>query len=151
MIKSLTGTLLVAAAATTLMAAPAAASTAGASSASVSASTATSKSAATASAQLIRTKVYFGRCRDTCTIKVRVTNISRRNLFNVRLNARLKVNGRKAGTCTDYVGGLRARRTTWAACTVRTSTLSNLYNDYLDGFSGFRYYASTYVSYRYYR
>jgi hypothetical protein len=151
MFKSLAGTVLVAAAATTLMAAPAAASTSSASSASVSASTAASKSTITARTQLIRTKVYFGRCKDTCRIKVRVTNISRKNLFNVRLNARLKVNGRKAGTCTDYVGSLRARRVTWAACTVRTSTLSNLYNNYLDGLTGFRYYASTYVSYRYYR
>ncbi|MBB5773791.1 hypothetical protein [Nonomuraea jabiensis] len=137
MIKSLAGTVLVAAAATTLMAAPAGAS----------ASTETT----TAGAQLIRTKVYFGRCKDTCQIKVRVRNISYRTLYNVKLNARLRVNGRNVGTCYDYVGTIRSRGTKWAACTVRTRALSQSYNNWLDGYSSFNRYANTYVSYRYYR
>ncbi|MEU6783515.1 hypothetical protein ABZ912_30335 [Nonomuraea angiospora] len=137
MIKRLAGTVLVAAAAATLMAAPA----------SASASTETT----TAGAQLIRTKVYFGRCRDTCRIKVRVRNISYRTLYNVKLNARLRVNGRNVGTCYDYVGTIRSRGTRWAACTVRTRSLSQAYNNWLDGLARFRYSTYTYVSYRYYR
>ncbi|MFI7129563.1 hypothetical protein ACIBQ1_27960 [Nonomuraea sp. NPDC050153] len=140
MIKSLAGTVLVAATAATLMAAPAGAS------ASTAESTAT-----TASAQLIRTRVYFGRCRDTCHIKVRVRNVSYRTLYNVKLNARLSVNGRRVGTCYDYVGTIRARGLRWAACTVRTRALSQSYNNWLDGYTRFNRYANTYVSYRYYR
>ncbi|MEV4579587.1 hypothetical protein AB0K16_40700 [Nonomuraea jabiensis] len=137
MIKSFAGTVLVAAAATTLMAAPAGASAA--------------TEATTASAQLIRTKIDFGRCKDTCRINVRVRNISYKTLYNVKLNARLKVNGRNVGTCYDYVGTIRSRGTKWAACTVRTRSLSQAYNNFLDGYARFRYYAYTYVSYRYYR
>ncbi|MGW0805616.1 hypothetical protein [Nonomuraea sp. NPDC002799] len=132
---------LVTAAATTLMAAPASAST----------SSATSVTAESAAKQLIRSKVYFGKCEDTCRIRVRITNISRKNLYNVKLNATLKVDGRKAGTCYDYVGSIRARRVAWATCTVRTRTLDTLWNQALDGERDFRRYASTYVSYRYYR
>ncbi|WP_146104141.1 hypothetical protein [Nonomuraea solani] len=125
-----------AAAASSLMAAPAAAAT---------------TETVSAQAQLIRSKIYFGRCRDTCQIKVRITNISRRNLYNVKLNVRLKVSGRKAGTCYDYVGRIGARKVRWASCTVRTRSLSEMYNAALDGYASFRPYASTYVSYRYYR
>ncbi|KAB8193427.1 hypothetical protein FH608_019470 [Nonomuraea phyllanthi] len=142
MIKRLAGTVLVAAAATSVLAAPAGAS----------ASTSTSTTAAAAaSAQLIRTKVYFGRCKDTCRIKVRVRNVSYKNLYNVKLNASLKVNGRKAGTCYDYIGTIRARKTRWASCTVRTRTLDRMYNNWLDGYASFNRYAHTNVSYRYYR
>ncbi|MFI6739961.1 hypothetical protein ACIBI9_44160 [Nonomuraea sp. NPDC050451] len=140
MIKSLAGTVLVAATAATLMAAPA----------SASASTAES-TATTASAQLIRTRVYFGRCKDTCLIKVRVRNVSYRTLYNVKLNARLRVNGRSVGTCYDYVGTIRSRGLKWASCTVRTRALSQSYNNWLDGYASFNRYANTYVSYRYYR
>ncbi|MGN9847132.1 hypothetical protein ACTMTI_54525 [Nonomuraea sp. H19] len=148
MIKSLAGTVLVAAAATTLMAAPASASS---SAAATSASTATvSETTTTAKPQLIRTRVYFGRCKDTCRVKVRVKNISGKRLFNVRLNASLKVNGRKAGSCYDYVGTINPYRVKWAYCTVRSGVLVDEWNDYLDGYGSFRYRASTYVSYRYY-
>ncbi|MFG1706443.1 hypothetical protein ACFLIM_24925 [Nonomuraea sp. M3C6] len=145
MIMSLAGTVLVAAAATTLMAAPASAT-----SSTASTSTATSAKATTARPQLIRTKVYFGKCEDTCRIKVRITNISRKNLFNVKLNVSLKIDGRKAGSCYDYVGSIRARKVRWAGCTVRTATLARFYNQALDGERRFDRYASTYVSYRYY-
>ncbi|NBE94405.1 hypothetical protein FE391_11405 [Nonomuraea sp. KC401] len=147
MIKSLAGTVLVAAAATSLMAAPANASTA----ASTSVAATASKAAITARPQLIRTNASFGRCRNTCRVKVRIRNISRKNLFDVKLNVRLTVNGRKAGTCYDHVGSIRARKVRHASCTVRTSTLNRLYNRYLDGYTGFRYRANTSVAYRYYR
>ncbi|TMR17092.1 hypothetical protein ETD86_23875 [Nonomuraea turkmeniaca] len=149
MIKKLAGTVLVAAAATALIAAPANASSATATS--VASVTTESEATLTAAAQLIRTRVSFGRCRDTCRINVRVKNISRKYLYNVRMNARLSINGRSVGTCTDYVGTVRSYGVRYAACTVRTNSLSNAYNDYLDGFTGFRYYARTNVSYRYYR
>ncbi|MEV1171307.1 hypothetical protein [Nonomuraea sp. NPDC049784] len=139
MIKRLAGTALVAATATTLMAAPA------------SASATAGTSETTASAQLISTRVYFGRCKDTCLIKVRVRNTSYKTLYNVKLNARLTVNGRKAGSCYDYVGTIGPRRIKWAACTVRTATLAQMWNNWLDGYSNFNRYASTNVSYRYYR
>jgi hypothetical protein len=142
MIKKLAGTVLVAAAATTLMAGPANAS---------SYASSAEEATVTASAQLIRTSVSFGRCRDTCRINVRVRNISRKYLYNVRLNARLSINGRSVGTCTDYVGSIRPYGTRYAACTVRTYKLSDAYNDYLDGYTNFNRYARTNVSYRYYR
>lgn len=144
MLKSLAGMVLVAAAATSLMAAPASAAT-------TTATEAATTATVTAKPQLIRTKVYFGRCKDTCRIKVRITNISRRNLYNVKLNASLKVNGRKAGSCYDYVGSIGARRVRWASCTVRTRTLAQIWNNYLDGYTSLNRRASTYVSYRYYR
>ncbi|MFB9628592.1 hypothetical protein [Nonomuraea helvata] len=130
---------LVAATATTLMAPPAGATTA-----------TTSTTSTTAKAQLISTKVYFGRCKDTCLIKVRIRNKSYKTLYNVKLNARLKVNGRKAGSCYDYVGTIRPRKIKWAACVVRTGTLAQMWNNWLDGEDDFDRYASTYVSYRYY-
>lgn len=136
MVRKLAGTVLVAAAVTALTVAPAAAST-GASSA--------------ASAQLIRTKVYFGDCENTCQIKVRISNISRTNIFDIRLKARLKINGRTVGNCTDHAGSLKAKRTKWAACTVRSKTLARAYDRYLDGFAAFDQQASTTVYYRYYR
>ncbi|UBU11656.1 hypothetical protein [Nonomuraea gerenzanensis] len=120
-----------AAAATTLMAAPA--------------------EAATSSAQLIRTKSYWGKCEDTCRVKVRITNISRKNLFNVKLNVNLKVNGRKVGSCYANVGRIAARKVRYTGCTVRTAKLAEAWNDYIDGYRDFNTYASTYVSYRYYR
>ncbi|MEU6711555.1 hypothetical protein ABZ897_08740 [Nonomuraea sp. NPDC046802] len=147
MIKSLAGTVLVAAAASTLMVAPASASSA---SSSTTASAGTAKAAVAARPQLIRTKVSFGRCKDTCRIKVRIKNKSRKTLFNVKLNANLRVNGRRAGACYDYVGTIKARKVKWASCTVRSHTLADEWTDYLDG-SRFRYRASTSVYYRYYR
>ncbi|TMR89872.1 hypothetical protein [Nonomuraea basaltis] len=150
MLKNLAGMALVAAAAAALMAAPANASSSSAATSVVSVAS-ESEATLTAGAQLIRTRVSFGRCRDTCRINVRVRNISGKYLYNVRLNARLSVNGRRVGTCTDYVGTIRSYGTRYAACTVRTSSLSRAYNNFLDGFTGFRYRASTNVSYRYYR
>ncbi|WP_090947162.1 hypothetical protein [Nonomuraea jiangxiensis] len=133
---------LVAAAATTLLAAPANAS---------ATSTATVESTA-ARPQLIRTKLSFGRCKDTCQIKVRITNISRKTLFSVKLNARLTINGRNVGTCYDSVGTIRARKVRNASCTIRTATLDRYWNTWLDGdLRSFNKYARTSVSYRYYR
>ncbi|MFG6197179.1 hypothetical protein [Nonomuraea sp. JJY05] len=137
MIKRLAGTVLVAAAATTLMAAPAGASA--------------SSETTTAGAQLIRTKSYWGRCKDTCTVKVRIRNISYKTLYNVKLNVRLKVNGRNVGSCYDYVGTIRARKVSWGACTVRTRSMAEAWNNWIDRVDDFNRYASTYVSYRYYR
>ncbi|GAA4912323.1 putative transglutaminase-like cysteine proteinase [Nonomuraea thailandensis] len=131
MFKSLAATALVAAAATTLMAAPA--------------------EAATSSAQLIRTKSSWGHCENTCRVKVRITNISRKNLFNVKLTVTLKVNGRKVGSCYDNVGRVNARKVRYAACTVRTAKLSEAWNDHIDGYGDFRTYARTSVAYKYYR
>ncbi|MEV0232633.1 hypothetical protein [Nonomuraea sp. NPDC050786] len=137
MLKRLAGTALVAATATTLMAAPAGATTTG--------------TTTTAKAQLISTKVYFGRCKDTCQIKVRIRNKSYKTLFNVKLNARLKVNGRKVGSCYDYVGTIRPHKIKWASCVVRTAKLVDAWNDWVDQVDDFDTYANTYVSYRYYR
>ncbi|MEW9551256.1 hypothetical protein [Nonomuraea sp. NPDC050783] len=131
MLKRLAATALAAAAATTLVAAPAAAST--------------------SSAQLIRTKSYWGHCEDTCKVKVRIKNISRKTLFNVKLNVTLKINGRKVGSCYDSVGSIGAYRVRYAACTVRTARLSNAWDDFQDYGGRYYKYASTYVSYRYYR
>ncbi|MEU8103116.1 hypothetical protein ACWGH8_42855 [Nonomuraea muscovyensis] len=104
----------------------------------------------TARPKLIRTKIYFGRCKDTCRIKVRIRNVSRERLHDVTLNARLEINNRKAGSCYDYVGGIRPRATRWAGCTVRSSTLAKLWNRWLDGEIRWDREARTVVAYEYY-
>ncbi|NRQ36864.1 hypothetical protein HII36_34245 [Nonomuraea sp. NN258] len=102
-----------------------------------------------AAGQLIRTKVYFGRCEDTCRIKVRITNRSRKLLFNVKMTARLKINGKRVGTCTDYVGSIRGKRVRWAGCTVRSRTLARLWDRHMDNEIDFDAYVNTTVYYRY--
>lgn len=101
--------------------------------------------------KLIKYKIYFGRCKDTCRIKVRVTNKSRKTLYSVNLNARLKINGRKAGSCYDYIGKIRPKRVRWGGCTVRTRTLSTLWNRWLDGEIRYDKDVNTVVHYEYYR
>ncbi|GGP01511.1 hypothetical protein LDL08_01550 [Nonomuraea glycinis] len=101
--------------------------------------------------KLIAYKIYFGRCKDTCRIKVRVTNKSRKTLYSVNLNARLKINGRKAGSCYDYIGKIRPKRVRWGGCTVRTRTLSTLWNRWLDGEIRYDKDVNTVVHYEYYR
>ncbi|WP_443155229.1 hypothetical protein [Nonomuraea sp. KM88] len=107
--------------------------------------------AVTAKPHLIRGKISFGRCGHTCRVKVRIKNISRTTVFNVRLKARLKVNGRHVGTCYDNVGTIRARKTRWASCTVRSRSLSRAYNRYLAGRSDYNRHVFTTTYYRYYR
>ncbi|GAA2268007.1 hypothetical protein GCM10010149_05830 [Nonomuraea roseoviolacea subsp. roseoviolacea] len=109
------------------------------------------KPAAADGAQLIRYKIVLGRCKDTCRIKVKITNISRKTLYDVSLNARLKVNKTKAGSCYDYVGTIRAKRQRWAGCTVRSSRLASLWNRWLDGEIRWDTHVSTVVHYEYYR
>jgi hypothetical protein len=106
---------------------------------------------AEAAPKLIAYKIYFGRCKDTCRIKVRVTNKSRKTLYSVNLNARLKINGRKAGSCYDYIGKIRPKRVRWGGCTVRTRTLSTLWNRWLDGEIRYDKDVNTVVHYEYYR
>ncbi|GGO65782.1 hypothetical protein [Nonomuraea cavernae] len=100
---------------------------------------------------LVRYKIYWGRCKDTCRIKVRITNVSRRNLYAVSLNARLKVNKRNVGSCYDHVGTIRAKRHRWAGCTVRSSTLAKMWNRWLDGEIRWDRKVNTTVHYEYYR
>ncbi|MER6950775.1 hypothetical protein ABT294_42845 [Nonomuraea sp. NPDC000554] len=108
-------------------------------------------SASAARRHLLNYKIYFGRCKDTCRIKVRITNISRQSLYAVSLNARLKINGKRVGSCYDYVGSMRAKRVRWAGCTVRSSTLARQWNRWLDGEIRWDRRASTVVHYEYYR
>ncbi|MBF8185939.1 hypothetical protein ITP53_09310 [Nonomuraea sp. K274] len=106
---------------------------------------------AAAQAQLIRTKSYWGHCEDTCRVRVRITNVSRKNLFNVKLNVNLTINGRKAGACYDNVGRINARKVRWASCTVRTRTLTRMWSNFIDHHGRYYRHARTNVSYRYYR
>ncbi|MEU0570575.1 hypothetical protein ABZ297_35005 [Nonomuraea sp. NPDC005983] len=108
-------------------------------------------SASAARPHLLNYKIYFGRCKDTCRIKVRITNISRQNLYAVSLNARLKINGKQVGSCYDYVGSMRSKRVRWAGCTVRSSTLARQWNRWLDGEIRWDRRVSTVVHYEYYR
>ncbi|WP_336206292.1 hypothetical protein [Nonomuraea sp. LPB2021202275-12-8] len=155
--RSLSGTLLAATALTVaLTPLPAGAATAAATAVAPAGTGLTGASAGSAKAvaakpHLIRYKIYFGRCKDTCRIKVRVTNTSRKNLYAVSLNARLKVNGRKVGSCYDHIGTIRPKRVRWGGCTVRTRTLSTLWNRWLDGEIRFDKKVSTVVHYEYYR
>ncbi|MEU8245928.1 hypothetical protein [Nonomuraea sp. NPDC048916] len=104
-----------------------------------------------AAPHLVRYKIYWGRCKDTCHIKVRITNISRKTLYSVSLNARLKVNKRNVGSCYDYVGTIRSKRHRWARCTVRSSTLASMWNRWLDGEIRWDRKVNTSVHYEYYR
>jgi hypothetical protein len=115
------------------------------------ATTGLSAKAVTAAPQLIRYKIQFGRCKDTCRIKVRITNISRKRLFDVRLNARLWVNGKKVGSCNSYIGAIRPKGVRSGGCTVRSAKLARLWDRYLDGEIDFNYRTRTNVTYRYYR
>ncbi|MFI6498762.1 hypothetical protein [Nonomuraea typhae] len=107
-------------------------------------------SAASTRRHLIRTKIYWGRCKDTCRVKVRIKNISRKRLYSVSLTAKLRVNGRSMGSCRDYVGQISPRGTRWAACTVRSSRLNRLWDRYLDGEIRWNTRVNTVVHYRYY-
>lgn len=152
MVKGLVGTLLSVTAAVAVVAAPSAANAAAQSPAlaAVAANTATTLSS-TAKPHLIKYKISWGRCKDTCRVKVRITNISRTTLYAVSLNARLKVNGKKVGSCYDYVGTIRAKHSRSGGCTVRTRTLSNMWNRWLDGEIRFDRDVNTVVHYEYYR
>ncbi|MFI9558646.1 hypothetical protein [Nonomuraea endophytica] len=123
MLRRLAGALAITTAATTLViAAPSAAN--------ASSTTITMESARK---QLIRTKIHWGRCKDTCRIRVRIKNISSKRLYDVNLRAKLRVNGRYMGLCRDHVGQIRPRGVRWASCTVRGAKLNRLWDRYLDG------------------
>ncbi|MEU7856449.1 hypothetical protein [Nonomuraea sp. NPDC049141] len=156
MVKGLVGTLLSVTSAVAVVgavvAAPSAANAAAPSPAlAVVAANAPTTLSSTANAHLIKYKIHWGRCKDTCRVKVRITNISRTTLYAVSLNARLKVNGKKVGSCYDYVGTIRAKHSRWGGCTVRTRTLSNMWNRWLDGEIRFDRDVNTVVHYEYYR
>ncbi|MFI6296441.1 hypothetical protein ACIBEJ_32950 [Nonomuraea sp. NPDC050790] len=126
MLRRLAGALAVATAATTLV-------TAAPSAANASSTTTIATATAEAKKQLIRTKIYWGRCKDTCRIRVRIKNISSKRLYDVSLRAKLRVNGRYMGQCRDHVGQIHPRGTRWASCTVRGGKLNRLWDRYLDG------------------
>jgi hypothetical protein len=109
-----------------------------------------SATSTTAGPHLIDYKIYFGKCEDTCRIKVRIKNVSRKRLYDVSLNARLWVNGTKVGACYDYVGGIRPKGVRWAGCTVRSAKLARLWTRYLDGEIDFDTETRTNVHYEYY-
>ncbi|WP_188196954.1 hypothetical protein [Nonomuraea sp. SYSU D8015] len=142
MTKRLVGMLLAATAATGVIAvAPTAAA----------ASTVAQGADTTARPHLIDYKISFGKCEDTCRIKVRIKNLSRKRLYDVSLNARLWVNGKKVGACYDYVGGIRPKGVRWAGCTVRSSKLTRMWNQHQDGEIDFGPSTKTRVHYEYYR
>jgi hypothetical protein len=153
MIRKYAGALLLATAVTVTLAPPPAGAVTGRPAAAPPAtSVSTTADRATVTApKLIKYKIYFGRCKDTCRIKVRITNKSRTTVYSVNLNARLKINGRKAGSCYDYIGKIRPKRVRWGGCTVKTRTLSTLWNRWLDGEIRFDKKANTVVRYEYYR
>ncbi|MEQ4723094.1 hypothetical protein [Nonomuraea sp. B19D2] len=145
MTRTLVGMLLAATAATGVVAvAPAAASASTVAQTALGAGT-------TARPHLLDYKIYFGKCEDTCRIKVRIKNVSRTKLYDVSLNARLWVNGKKVGACYDYVGSIRPKGVRWAGCTVRSAKLANLWNRYLDGEIDFDTKTKTSVHYEWYR
>ncbi|MFG6194419.1 hypothetical protein ACIBI9_29545 [Nonomuraea sp. NPDC050451] len=112
--------------------------------------TAASASGTAARPHLLDYKIYFGKCEDTCRIKVRIKSVTRLKLYDVSLNARLWVNGKKVGTCYDYVGSIRPKGVRWAGCTVRSSKLSTMWNRYLDGEIDFNTETKTNVHYEWY-
>lgn len=133
----------------------ASASTAERSAAAAGAASAVERSATEASAavrpHLLSYKVYFGKCEDTCRIKVRIKNVSRKKLYNVSLNARLWINGKKVGACYDHIGSIRPKKVRWGGCTVRSAKLARMWTRYLDGEIDFNAKTKTDVYYQYYR
>ena len=118
-----------------------------------SASTAERSAAAAGAAarpHLLTYKIYFGKCEDTCRIKVRIKNTSRKKLYNVRLNARLWINGTRVGACYDHIGSIRPKKVRWGGCTVRSAKLSRMWTRYLDGEIDFNAETKTVVHYEYY-
>ncbi|NUT41518.1 MAG: hypothetical protein HOV86_16170 [Thermoactinospora sp.] len=111
-----------------------------------------SESAEMSAPKHLRQKIYIGRCKDTCKIRVRVTNISRTNIYRARLTVTLRVNGHKMGTCRDTIGDIRARRVKWGECTIRTDKLDGYWDRWEYGDRS-RWYTDvrTVVSYTYYR
>lgn len=141
MFRRLVGTLALVLAATTLVA--------------VTPASATTRAPATVASEearpkLLRGKPYFGRCKNTCKVYVRLRNVSRQSVFSVKLRVSLKVNGRKVGTCHDYVGTIRAGRKAVASCTVRSGKLASMWRNRYS-YGEWYTYASTYVTYLYYR
>jgi len=132
----------------------ASASTAERSAAAAGAASAVERSAAAAGAaarpHLLTYKIYFGKCEDTCRIKVRIKNTSRKKLYNVRLNARLWINGTRVGACYDHIGSIRPKKVRWGGCTVRSAKLSRMWTRYLDGEIDFNAETKTVVHYEYY-
>ncbi|WP_146103976.1 hypothetical protein [Nonomuraea solani] len=99
---------------------------------------------------LIDYKIYWGKCEDTCRIKVRIKNVSRKRLHDVSLTARLWVNGKKVGSCYSRIGRINPKKVRWAGCTVRSAKLTAQWNRYLDGESDFNHKTKTRVHYEYY-
>lgn len=115
---------------------------------------ATAKASAVAEAQrgYIRTKIYKSKCPSTCRIKMRITNISGKNLFSMNARVTLYVNGHKMGRCSSWVGSLRAHRARNASCTVHTTKLTRYWDRWEAGeLSKWRPYADVSVYYKYYR
>ncbi|MFI6323450.1 hypothetical protein ACIBG8_38395 [Nonomuraea sp. NPDC050556] len=145
MVSRLFGILTLILAATTLVAvSPASASTSSAPSIEVSAVDAAGKP------RLLKGKPYFGRCKNTCHVYVKLRNVSGQSVFQVNLKVSLKINGRNVGTCRDYVGTIRAHRRATASCVVRSGKLSRMWSNRYDYGRWYAYAWST-VRYLYYR
>lgn len=142
MVSRFVGILTLILAATTLVAvSPASAST---SSITISAVDAAGKP------RLLKGKPYFGRCKNTCHVYVKLRNVSGQSVFQVNLKVSLKINGRSVGTCRDYVGTIRAHRRATASCVVRSGKLSRMWANRYDYGRWYAYAWST-VRYLYYR
>ncbi|MFE3452849.1 hypothetical protein ACFXJ8_28375 [Nonomuraea sp. NPDC059194] len=111
---------------------------------------ASSSAVASARPKLLRGKPYFGRCRSTCRVNVRIKNVSRQSVYSVKLTAKLKVNGRSVGSCGDWVGTMRAGSVRIASCTVRSGKLSSMWRNRYD-YGRWYVSARTAVRYLYYR
>ena len=154
-----TGSAVLMAAGTMFVASPAQAGTAAVTTAAVTTAAVTTAvsvagtaQAGAAATQLLRTKISFGRCKDTCQVKAKVTNISRRNAYKATFYVTLSINGRKAGTCSRYIGNIPAKRVRYVSCTVRSARLANMWDSWESGeLSRWNTYAKTNVSYTYYR
>ncbi|MEU4544132.1 hypothetical protein [Nonomuraea dietziae] len=81
---------------------------------------------------------------------MRIKNVSRQTVYSVRLTAKLKVNGRSVGSCSDWVGTMRAGKVRVASCTVRTGRLAGMWRDRYD-YGRWYVRAHTSVRYLYYR
>ncbi|GAA0915169.1 hypothetical protein [Nonomuraea longicatena] len=116
MLRRLAGVLVIASA--TLVAAPIAAN---------------ASTAETAKRDPIRVKIYDTRCEDTCVIKARFKNVTSRKLWDVRMVAKLRVNGKYVGTCTDNIGRIKPYGARYGRCTISSARLERAWDRYTEG------------------
>jgi hypothetical protein len=81
----------------------------------------------------VRVKIYDTRCENTCVIKARFKNVTSRTLWDVRMVAKLRVNGKYVGSCTDKLGRIKPNGVRYGRCVVSSARLERAWDRYTEG------------------